>query len=71
MVVAVLLSRLDKTTKNVFTFVIAGLAACTVIGCGQVQAQNSRVQIPFELHDKSLKLTEWARQPMLLNPVAS
>ena len=31
---------------------------------------HPRVQIPFELHDKSLHLTEWARQPMLLNPVA-
>ena len=37
---------------------------------GQALGQNPRVQIPFELHDKSLRLTEWARQPMLLNPVA-
>ena len=51
-------------------FFIVGLAACAAFGSGQVQAQNPRVQIPFELHDKSLKLTEWAKQPMLLNPVA-
>ena len=41
-----------------------------ILGLGQVLGQNPRVQIPFELHDKSLRLTKWARQPMLLNPVA-
>ena len=66
-----LLSRLDKTNpKMLFRFLIVGLAACAAFGPGQVQGQNPRVQIPFELHDKSLKLTEWAKQPMLLNPVA-
>ena len=68
---ALLLIWLDKTNpKMLFRFFIAGLAACLAFGLGQVQAQNPRVQIPFELHDKSLKLSEWARQPMLLNPVA-
>lgn len=41
-----------------------------VLGLCQTIAQNPRVQIPFELNDKSLHLTEWARQPMLINPVA-
>ena len=41
-----------------------------VLGPSHSTAQNPRVQIPFELNDKSLRLTEWARQPMLLNPVA-
>ena len=41
-----------------------------ILGLGQALGQNPRIQIPFELHDKSLRLTEWARQPMLLNPVA-
>ena len=41
-----------------------------ILGFGQMLGQNPRVQIPFELHDKSLRLIEWARQPMLLNPVA-
>ena len=36
----------------------------------QVFGQRTRVQIPFELNDKSLKLTQWAKQPMLKNPVA-
>ena len=43
---------------------------CFFITLGQALGQNPRIQIPFELHDKSLRLTEWARQPMLLNPVA-
>ena len=41
-----------------------------ILGLGQALGQNPRIQIPFELQDKSLRLTEWARQPMLLNPVA-
>ncbi len=41
-----------------------------VLGLCHSIAQNPRVQIPFELNDKSLRLTEWASQPMLLNPVA-
>ncbi|MED5494183.1 MAG: hypothetical protein VYB58_00575, partial [Verrucomicrobiota bacterium] len=41
-----------------------------ILGLGQALGQNPRIQIPFVLHDKSLRLTEWARQPMLLNPVA-
>ena len=41
-----------------------------ILGIGQALGQNPRIQIPCELHDKSLRLTEWARQPMLLNPVA-
>ena len=53
-----------------FRFFILGLAVFAAYIPGQVQAQNPRIQIPFELHDKSLKLTEWAKQPMLLNPVA-
>ena len=43
---------------------------CLALGFGKAFGQNPRVQIPFELHDKSLRLKEWARQPMLLNPVA-
>ena len=66
-----LLRRLDKTNpKMLFRFFILGFAVFAAYVPGQVQAQNPRVQIPFELHDKSLKLTEWAKQPMLLNPVA-
>ena len=40
------------------------------LGHCQAIAQNPRVQIPFVLNDKSLRLTEWASQPMLVNPVA-
>ena len=40
-----------------------------ILGLGQTLGQNPRVRF-LELHDKSLHLTEWARQPMLLNPVA-
>ena len=40
------------------------------LGQCQAIAQNPRVQIPFVLNDKSLRLTEWASQPMLVNPVA-
>ena len=47
-----------------------GVLLGLILGLGQALGQNPRIQIPFELHDKSLRLTEWARQPMLLNPVA-
>ena len=45
-----------------------GVLLGLILLLSQALGQNPR--FPFELHDKSLHLTEWARQPMLLNPVA-
>ena len=48
----------------------ASSVAIFVLALAQAFPQRTRVQIPFELNDKSLKLTQWAKQPMLKNPVA-
>ena len=48
----------------------ASSVAVFVLALAQAFPQRTRVQIPFELDDKSLKLTLWAKQPMLKNPVA-
>ena len=48
----------------------ASSVAVFVLALAQAFSQRTRVQIPFELDDKSLKLTLWAKQPMLKNPVA-
>ena len=48
----------------------ASSVAVFVPALAQAFPQRTRVQIPFELDDKSLKLTLWAKQPMLKNPVA-
>jgi len=48
----------------------ASSVAVFVLALAQAFPQRTRVQIPFELNDKSLKLTQWAKQPMLKNPVA-
>ena len=48
----------------------ASSVAVFVLALAQAFPQRTRVQIPFELNDESLKLTQWAKQPMLKNPVA-
>ena len=48
----------------------ASTVAVFALALNQAFPQRTRVQIPFELSDKSLKLTQWAKQPMLKNPVA-
>ena len=48
----------------------ASSVAVFVLALAQAFPQRTRVLIPFELDDKSLKLTLWAKQPMLKNPVA-